>query len=132
VTATLSDVAAGLRRAERHGPDVDLVDATHDSRQVDAGWLFCAIRGNTVDGHDHAAQAIEAGAAALLVERWLDLPVPQVKVPSVRAAAGPAAAIVHGRPSDELTVVGITGTNGKTTTPTCSRAPSLQRRSGPG
>jgi UDP-N-acetylmuramoyl-L-alanyl-D-glutamate--2,6-diaminopimelate ligase len=116
VTATLSDVAAGLRRAERHGPDVELVDASHDSRQIDAGWLFCAIRGNTVDGHDHAAQAVEAGAAALLVERWLDLPVPQVRVPSVRAAAGPAAATVHGRPSDELTVVGITGTNGKTTT----------------
>jgi UDP-N-acetylmuramoyl-L-alanyl-D-glutamate--2,6-diaminopimelate ligase len=116
VTATLSDVAAGLRRAERHGSDVELVDATHDSRQVGPGWLFCAIRGNTVDGHDHAAQAVEAGAAALLVERWLDLPVPQVRVPSVRASAGPAAAIVHGRPSDELTVVGITGTNGKTTT----------------
>jgi UDP-N-acetylmuramoyl-L-alanyl-D-glutamate--2,6-diaminopimelate ligase len=116
VTATLSDVAAGLRRAERHGPDVELVDATHDSRQIAPGWLFCAIRGNTVDGHDHAAAAVEAGAAALLVERWLDLPVPQVRVPSVRAAAGPAAATVHGRPSDELTVVGITGTNGKTTT----------------
>jgi UDP-N-acetylmuramoyl-L-alanyl-D-glutamate--2,6-diaminopimelate ligase len=116
VTATLSDVAAGLRRAERHGPDVDLVDATHDSRQVGPGWLFCAIRGNTTDGHDHARQAVEAGASALLVERWLDLPVPQVRVPSVRAAAGPAAAVVHGRPSDELTVVGITGTNGKTTT----------------
>jgi UDP-N-acetylmuramoyl-L-alanyl-D-glutamate--2,6-diaminopimelate ligase len=116
VTATLSDVAAGLRRAERHGPDVELVDATHDSRQVGPGWLFCAIRGNTTDGHDHAPRAVEAGASALLVERWLDLPVPQVKVPSVRASAGPAAAVVHGRPSDELTIVGITGTNGKTTT----------------
>jgi UDP-N-acetylmuramoyl-L-alanyl-D-glutamate--2,6-diaminopimelate ligase len=116
VTATLSDVAAGLRRAERHGADVELVDATHDSRQVAPGWLFCAIRGRTSDGHEHAPAAIEAGAAALLVERWLDLPVPQIKVPSVRAAAGPAAAIVHDQPSDELTVVGITGTNGKTTT----------------
>jgi UDP-N-acetylmuramoyl-L-alanyl-D-glutamate--2,6-diaminopimelate ligase len=116
VTATLSDVAAALRRAERHGADVQLVDATHDSRQIEPGWLFCAIRGTTTDGHDHAVRAVEAGAAALLVERWLDLRVPQVKVPSVRAAAGPAAAVVHGRPSDDLTVVGITGTNGKTTT----------------
>jgi UDP-N-acetylmuramoyl-L-alanyl-D-glutamate--2,6-diaminopimelate ligase len=116
VTATLSDVAAGLRRAERHGPDVEVVDATHDSRQVVPGGLFCAIRGRTADGHDHAPAAVEAGAAALLVERWLDLRVPQVKVPSVRAAAGPAAATVHGHPSRELTVVGVTGTNGKTTT----------------
>jgi UDP-N-acetylmuramoyl-L-alanyl-D-glutamate--2,6-diaminopimelate ligase len=116
VTATLSDVAAGLRRAERHGAAVELVDATHDSRQVGPGWLFCAIRGSTTDGHDHAPTAVEAGAAALLVERWLDLPIPQIKVPSVRAAAGPAAAVVHGHPSRELTVVGVTGTNGKTTT----------------
>jgi UDP-N-acetylmuramoyl-L-alanyl-D-glutamate--2,6-diaminopimelate ligase len=116
VTATLSDVAAALRRAERHGPDVELVDASHDSRQVGPGWLFCAIRGRTADGHEHAAAALGSGAAALLVERWLDLPVPQVKVPSVRAAAGPAAAVVQGRPSEALTVVGITGTNGKTTT----------------
>jgi UDP-N-acetylmuramoyl-L-alanyl-D-glutamate--2,6-diaminopimelate ligase len=116
VTATLSDVAAGLRRAERHGSDVELVDATHDSRQIEPGWLFCAIRGATADGHDHAPRAVEAGAGALLVERWLDLPVPQVKVPSVRASAGPAAAVIHRHPSEQLTVVGITGTNGKTTT----------------
>jgi UDP-N-acetylmuramoyl-L-alanyl-D-glutamate--2,6-diaminopimelate ligase len=116
VTATLSDVAASLRRAERHGADVEVVDATHDSRQVGPGWLFCAIRGATADGHDHAGAAVGAGASALLVDRWLDLPVAQVRVPSVRASAGPAAAVVQGHPSRELTVVGITGTNGKTTT----------------
>jgi UDP-N-acetylmuramoyl-L-alanyl-D-glutamate--2,6-diaminopimelate ligase len=114
--ATLADVATALRRSERHGGDVVLTDATHDSRQVGPGTLFCAIPGARADGHDHAPAAIERGAAALLVERWLDLPVPQLKVPSVRAAAGPAAAVVHGHPSRELTVVGITGTNGKTTT----------------
>jgi UDP-N-acetylmuramoyl-L-alanyl-D-glutamate--2,6-diaminopimelate ligase len=116
VTVTLAEVAAALRRAEQHGPDVTLVDATHDSRQVAPGWLFCAVPGTRSDGHDHASVAIEAGAAALLVERWLDLDAPQVKVPSVRAAIGPAAAVVHGHPSRELLVVGITGTNGKTTT----------------
>jgi UDP-N-acetylmuramoyl-L-alanyl-D-glutamate--2,6-diaminopimelate ligase len=114
VTATLSAVAGGLRRAERHGSDVEVVDATHDSRQVAPGWLFCAIPGVREDGHRHAPDAVAAGAAALLVERWLDLPVPQVRVPSVRAAVGQAAAIVHGRPSERLTVVGVTGTNGKT------------------
>jgi UDP-N-acetylmuramoyl-L-alanyl-D-glutamate--2,6-diaminopimelate ligase len=91
VTATLSDVAAGLRRAERHGPDVELVDATHDSRQVGPGGCSARSGQHDVDGHDHAPAAVEAGAAALLVERWLDLPVPQVRVPSVRAAMGPAA-----------------------------------------
>jgi UDP-N-acetylmuramoyl-L-alanyl-D-glutamate--2,6-diaminopimelate ligase len=116
VTATLFAVAAELRRSERHGSDVALDDATHDSRQVGPGWLFCAVPGSRVDGHDHAATAVEQGASALLVERWLDLPVPQIRVPSVRAAMGPAAAVVHGQPSHELTVVGTTGTNGKTTT----------------
>ena len=114
MTATLSAVAGGLRRAERHGRDVEVIDATHDSRQVAPGWLFCAIPGARDDGHRHAPDAVDSGAAALLVERWLDLPVPQIRVPSVRAAVGPAAAIVHGRPSEHLTVVGVTGTNGKT------------------
>ncbi len=116
MTATLSQVASGLRRAERHGADVEVVDATHDSRQVAPGWLFCAIRGAQTDGHLHAAEAVERGAAGVLVERWLDLDVPQVRVGSVRGAAGPAAAVVHGHPSRDLTVVGVTGTNGKTTT----------------
>ena len=115
MTALLSDVVEALPRAERHGHDVRLLDATHDSRQVTTGTLFCAIPGTRADGHDHAADAVERGAVALLVERWLPLDVPQVRVPSVRAATGPAAAVVHGRPSDELAVIGITGTNGKTT-----------------
>ncbi len=115
VTATLSALAAHLRSAQRHGgADREVLDVSHDSRQVGPGWLFCAIRGATTDGHDHAAAAIERGASALLTERRLDVPVPQVTVPSVRAAAGPAAAVVHGHPSAELTVVGPTGTNGKT------------------
>ncbi|MFA9445447.1 UDP-N-acetylmuramoyl-L-alanyl-D-glutamate--2,6-diaminopimelate ligase [Egicoccus sp. AB-alg6-2] len=116
MTASLSDVAAALPSAERRGDDVALADATHDSRQVGPGWLFCAVRGRSVDGHDLAPAAVEQGAAALLVDRWLDLPVPQVRVPSVREAAGPAAAVVHGNPSEQLRVVGVTGTNGKTTT----------------
>jgi UDP-N-acetylmuramoyl-L-alanyl-D-glutamate--2,6-diaminopimelate ligase len=115
VTVTLSQIAAGLGRAERHGADAEIVDATHDSRQVGAGWLFCAVVGTTRDGHEHAAEAHDRGASGLLVERWLDLDVPQVRVSSVRAAMGPLAAIVHGHPSDDLTVVGVTGTNGKTT-----------------
>ncbi|MFO7779338.1 MAG: UDP-N-acetylmuramoyl-L-alanyl-D-glutamate--2,6-diaminopimelate ligase [Nitriliruptoraceae bacterium] len=119
MTATLAEVAAALPGAGRPAgtalEGVHLVDATHDSRQVRPGWLFCAVPGSRTDGHDHAAPAVADGAAALLVERPLDLAVPQLVVPSVRAAMGPAAAVIHGHPSRQLTVVGTTGTNGKTT-----------------
>ncbi len=111
----LADVIRGVPSAELRGDDVEIEDAEHDSRAVRPGVLFCAVPGATVDGHEHAPAAVEAGARALLVERWLDVDVPQIRVPSVRAAMGPAAAIVHGHPSRELTVVGTTGTNGKTT-----------------
>lgn len=115
MTTTLHALAGALGVVEYRGDDVELTDATHDSRQVGSGTLFCAVPGANTDGHDHAPGAVEAGAAALLVERWLDLDVAQLRVPSVREAMGPAAAQIHGVPSSDLTVVGITGTNGKTT-----------------
>jgi UDP-N-acetylmuramoyl-L-alanyl-D-glutamate--2,6-diaminopimelate ligase len=93
----------------------ELVDATHDSRAVVANGLFCCVPGAEFDGHDFAGAAVEAGAAALLVERPLEIPhVPQIIVDSVRAAMGPAAAIIHDHPSHDVTVLGVTGTNGKT------------------
>lgn len=91
-------------------------DVEHDSRRVGPGSLFCCVSGENADGHDHAPAAVSAGAVALLVERPLDLGVPEIVVPSVRRAMGPAAAAVHGDPSSDIAVVGITGTNGKTTT----------------
>lgn len=115
MTTSLHDLAAALPGATRRG-DAVLDDATHDSRQVVPGTLFCAIPGERTDGHDHAAAAVEAGAAALLVERWLPLDVPQVRVDDVRRVTAVAAAMVHGHPTRDLTVVGVTGTNGKTTT----------------
>ena len=98
------------------GGEVDVTGVAHDSRAVAPGDLFCCVRGEHADGHDHAAAAVGAGAVALLCERRLDLPIPQVVVPDVRAAMGPAAAAVHGNPSEHLVVIGVTGTNGKTTT----------------
>ncbi|MCL2728943.1 MAG: UDP-N-acetylmuramoyl-L-alanyl-D-glutamate--2,6-diaminopimelate ligase [Actinomycetia bacterium] len=92
------------------------MDCTHDSRQVRPGWLFCALPGAHYDGHDFAEAAVRAGARALLVQRFLDLDVPQLRVPSVRWAMGPVAAAVHGRPAERLALAGVTGTNGKTTT----------------
>lgn len=112
---TLTSLAAALPGAEVRG-DAELRDATHDSSQVTPGTLFCAIVGQVTDGHDHAGDAVARGASALLVERWLDLDVPQVRVADSRAATGPAAAVVQGHPSNDMAVVGITGTNGKTTT----------------
>lgn len=115
VSARLSLLAQELPGSSLHGDDVLVTDATHDSRSVEPGALFCAVPGVRDDGHDHAAEACEAGAVALLVERLLPLRVPQLVVPSVRAAMGPVAALVHGRPADDLLLVGVTGTNGKTT-----------------
>ena len=79
------------------------------------GALFCAVRGLRADGHEFAADAVARGASAVLVERPLDLPVPQLVVGDVRLAMALAASAVRGRPSESLAVVGVTGTNGKTT-----------------
>jgi UDP-N-acetylmuramoyl-L-alanyl-D-glutamate--2,6-diaminopimelate ligase len=116
------------RSLERHGQPYTLageragwvateVEAvTMDSRAVGPATLFACVPGRAVDGHGFAAAAVGAGAVALLTERPLDIPVPQIVVPSVRRVVGPVAAAVYGDPSQAMTVVGVTGTNGKTTT----------------
>jgi len=91
-------------------------DVEHDSRLVGPGALFACIRGEAHDGHRFAGDAVDAGAVGLLTERPMPAGVPCLVVESVRAALGPAAAAVHGRPSRRLDVAGVTGTNGKTTT----------------
>jgi UDP-N-acetylmuramoyl-L-alanyl-D-glutamate--2,6-diaminopimelate ligase len=116
--ALLADIDAVDLRGD---PTVDVRAVTHDSRRVRHGSLFACIPGGRTDGHDHAPAAVRAGAVALLVERWLDVPsaprpVAEAKVPSVRRALGPVAARFHGDPSRALTCLGVTGTNGKTTT----------------
>jgi UDP-N-acetylmuramoyl-L-alanyl-D-glutamate--2,6-diaminopimelate ligase len=95
---------------------VEVTDLAYDTRAVTPGALFFCVRGASADGHDLAAEALANGAAALVVERRLDLDVPQLVVPDTRAAMGPMAAEFFGHPSRELPVAGITGTNGKTTT----------------
>jgi UDP-N-acetylmuramoyl-L-alanyl-D-glutamate--2,6-diaminopimelate ligase len=99
------------------GFGVEVTDLAYDTRAVTPGALFFCIPGKTADGHDFAAEAVQGGAVALVVERRLEeLEVPQLVVPSVRAAMGPAAADFFGRPSDTLEIAAVTGTNGKTTT----------------
>jgi UDP-N-acetylmuramoyl-L-alanyl-D-glutamate--2,6-diaminopimelate ligase len=94
----------------------------YDDRAVTPGTLFFCVPGFTRDGHDFAADAIGRGAVALVVERPLGLDAPEVVVDDVRAAMAPAAAALAGDPTADLTTVGITGTNGKTTSAFIVRA----------
>jgi len=94
----------------------DVSAITHDSRAVVPGSLFCCVPGANVDGHEFAGQAVEAGAVALLDEHVVPVEVTQVVVAEARAAMAPVAAAFFGHPSRHLQVVGVTGTNGKTTT----------------
>ncbi len=97
-------------------PSIEVGKLVYDSRRVEPGTLFFCVPGEKVDGHEFAAAAVEAGAVALVVERELEVDVAQVVVPGARAAMASVAARFYGDPTGDLKVVGITGTNGKTTT----------------
>ncbi len=116
----LADLMPG--EAPAGATTVEIAELAYDSRRVAPGALFFCVVGEHSDGHDHAAQAVDNGAAALVVERPLDLGVPEVRVASARAAMGPVAARFYGDPTAQLQVVGVTGTNGKTTTAFLVRA----------
>src|SRR3954463_1473786 len=105
-----------LRGLLGDGPDVVVTSLTFDNRLVGPGSLFFCVPGFTRDGHEFAPDAVRRGAAALVVTHPLRLGVPEVVVGDVRAAMATAAARFHGDPTARLRVVGITGTNGKTTT----------------
>jgi UDP-N-acetylmuramoyl-L-alanyl-D-glutamate--2,6-diaminopimelate ligase len=106
--------------AEAEGTPITSI--VHRADDAGPGALFCALRGGRADGHDFAGEAVARGAAALLVERPLDVPVPQAVVPDVRLSMALAAAALAGNPSRDLSVVGVTGTNGKTTSSFLVRA----------
>lgn len=95
--------------------DPTIANVEFDSRHATQGSLFCCVPGLEFDGHDFAEAALAGGSKALLVERFLPLDVVQVRVRAVRPAMAHVAAAFHGHPSEQLDVVGITGTNGKTT-----------------
>jgi UDP-N-acetylmuramoyl-L-alanyl-D-glutamate--2,6-diaminopimelate ligase len=106
----------------REAPPIDVTALAYDARAVTPGTLFFCVPGFTRDGHDFASEAIARGAVALVVQRRLGLSVPEVLVDDVRAAMAPAAAALAGDPTARLTTVGITGTNGKTTSAFLMRA----------
>lgn len=115
-STTLSDLLADVPDAEVRGDGSTPIAAIgYRSADVTPGSLFFCVPGDRVDGHDFAAEAVERGAFALVVDRWLPLEVAQARVPSVRESMGPIAATYAGHPSDRMTVVGVTGTSGKTT-----------------
>jgi UDP-N-acetylmuramoyl-L-alanyl-D-glutamate--2,6-diaminopimelate ligase len=97
-------------------PATPITDIQYDSRLVAPGALFVALRGGYVDGHEFIDAAIRIGAAAVMVERQLPVDAPQIIVPDSRAELATAAAAYFGHPSRELDVIGVTGTDGKTTT----------------
>ncbi|MDH3500025.1 MAG: UDP-N-acetylmuramoyl-L-alanyl-D-glutamate--2,6-diaminopimelate ligase [Acidimicrobiia bacterium] len=111
---TLADLAELVGGTTRGNASVPISDVTHDSRDVGTGSLFVAIRGFTIDGHQFVPDlAGTAGAAA--VEEWIEADIPQILVDDTRAALGQLADAVYGHPSGDMAVVGVTGTNGKTT-----------------
>ena len=95
---------------------IEIRELAYDAREVPRDSLFFCVPGARADGHEFAAEALERGAVALVVERWLELDAPQVVVPSVRTAMPRAAVQFFGDPTARLPVAAITGTNGKTTT----------------
>jgi UDP-N-acetylmuramoyl-L-alanyl-D-glutamate--2,6-diaminopimelate ligase len=109
----LADVMPGAAPGDG---ELEIAALAYDSRSVVPGTLFFCVSGFTSDGHEFAADAVRRGAVALVVSRTLPLSVPQVLVADIRAAMASAAAVFFDDPTETLQVVGITGTNGKTTT----------------
>lgn len=105
--------------ARLHGrSDVSVHEITHDSRMVEPGWIFAAIPGDHTDGHAYIPRAVQSGASAILAQNPPSADrgdIPWIEVPNTRKILGIVAGAVHGNPSEHLTLVGITGTNGKTT-----------------
>jgi UDP-N-acetylmuramoyl-L-alanyl-D-glutamate--2,6-diaminopimelate ligase len=114
---TLADVIADLPEVDLRGPsDVRVAGLCYRSSDATDNALFFCVPGSKLDGHDFAADAVRRGASALIVDRWVDAPATQARVPVVRHAMGPVAASFYGRPAQAMRMVGVTGTNGKTTT----------------
>lgn len=116
VSKSLLEIINGIEVLATSG-DIQVIvkGMSMDSRSVQLGDLYACVPGFKVDGHDFASSAVASGAVALIVERFLPLDVPQVKVSNIRQVIGLLAAKVYDCPSRELELVGVTGTNGKTT-----------------
>ena len=113
----LAELVGAVPEARVRGDaSVAVTGLTYRSSEVRPGWLFFCVQGAKTDGHRFAGEVCRSGSSAVVVQRWLDVDCPQVLVPTTREAMGPMSARFFDRPADRLTLVGITGTNGKTTT----------------
>lgn len=113
----LSEILNGIEVTALCAPEtMEISDVCYDSREVKPGAVFVAVRGYETDGHKYISAAAERGAAAVICEEAPEAEVPYVLVKDSRKALSIAAANLFGRPAEKLTVVGVTGTNGKTTT----------------
>ena len=113
----LSSLSAQIcHEREAHFREAEIFGIGTDSKHVLRGDLFVCFAGGEHDGHDFAAEALAGGASALVVERELPFDVPQLIVKDGRKAVSEAAAALYGHPERKLKVIGVTGTNGKTTT----------------
>ncbi len=110
------DLRALFAELGQAAPPLPVAGVTHDSRKVRPGFVYVALRGRTHDGHAFVGEALEKGAVAAVGEADLDLPVPYARVGDARRALSRLAAAFFGEPSRRLFVVGVTGTDGKTTT----------------
>lgn len=115
----LKDILVVLENPSLEGKaSVRVTGVSHDSRQILPGWMFVAVPGESSDGHNFIGKAVEAGAVAVVAEQSRPdelRNVAWVKVSDSRLALGPVAAVVYGEPTTKMSLVGITGTNGKTT-----------------
>ena len=120
----LRDLTAGIPGAHliSRGPGADIDSVVYRSDDAAPGAIFACLPGARADGHDFAQHAVAAGASALIVERELPLAVDQVLVADARLAMALTAVQLEGDPSTQMRVVGITGTNGKTTSAFLMRA----------
>lgn len=116
VNKKLKDILQGIDPVATSGDMNTLVNGiAMDSRKVEPGDIYACVPGFNVDGHDFANAAITSGAVALVVERFLPINIPQLKFKDVRKVLGTLAARLYDDPSEKLEMIGVTGTNGKTT-----------------
>ena len=115
---TIQDVARALGGTLTGATETVVTDVTHDSRQAGAGTIFVAIKGSTVDGHRFIDEVTRRGAAGVISESPSPdgFPGSWIVVDDARRSLAKAASFINGDPSHQLDLVGITGTNGKTTT----------------
>ena len=111
----ICELAKALGASAEGGENIEITGLCASAAKVQRGDLFFCYKGRSFDSHEVAARAVRGGAAALVCERKLDLPVPQLIVGDGRAAMTAAAREFYGRPDRRLKMVGVTGTNGKTT-----------------